>query len=30
MDSWETQRESAKATIAEIEGKIALQTRRAE
>src|SRR5580700_400823 len=30
MDSWETQRESAKATIAEIEGKIALQTQRAE
>jgi 3,4-dihydroxy-2-butanone 4-phosphate synthase len=29
MDSWETQRESAKATIAEIEGKIALQTQRA-
>jgi chromosome segregation ATPase len=30
MDSWENQRESAKATIAEIEGKIALQTQRAE
>jgi hypothetical protein len=30
MDSWETQRESAKATIAEIKNKIALQTQRAE
>jgi hypothetical protein len=30
MDSWETQRESAKAAIAEIEGKIALQTQRTE
>jgi hypothetical protein len=30
MDSWETQRESAKAAIAEIEGKIALQTQNVE
>jgi chromosome segregation ATPase len=30
MDSWDRQRESAKATIAEIENKIALQTQRAE
>jgi hypothetical protein len=30
MDSWDEQRESAKAAIAEIEGKIALQTQRAE
>jgi hypothetical protein len=30
MESWEAQRESAKAAIAEIEGKIALQTQRAE
>jgi hypothetical protein len=30
MDSWEVQRESAKAVIAEIESKIALQTQRAE
>ena len=30
MDSWEVQRKSAKAVIAEIEGKIALQTQRAE
>jgi 3,4-dihydroxy-2-butanone 4-phosphate synthase len=30
MDIWETQRESAKATIAEIENKIALQTQKAE
>src|ERR1700732_5166640 len=30
MDSWGVQRESAKAAIAEIEGKIALQTQRAE
>jgi hypothetical protein len=30
MDSWDEQRESAKAAIAEIGGKIALQTQRAE
>jgi hypothetical protein len=30
MDSWDTQRESVKATVAEIEDKIALQTQRAE
>jgi hypothetical protein len=30
MESWEVQRESAKAAIAEIEGKIALQTQKAE
>jgi phage shock protein A len=30
METWDTQRESVKATIAEIEGKIALQTQRAE
>jgi hypothetical protein len=30
MDSWDTQRESVKATVAEIENKIALQTQRAE
>jgi 3,4-dihydroxy-2-butanone 4-phosphate synthase len=30
MDIWETQRESVKATIAEIEGKIALQKQKAE
>jgi hypothetical protein len=30
MESWEAQRESTKAAIAEIEGKIALQTQRAQ
>jgi hypothetical protein len=30
MESWDTQRESVKATVAEIENKIAIQTQRAE